>query len=229
MALAQQGTQVALRGLNRLAGLDLIDRAGLRGLTERLVFRGTRSGFRAANAAGRTFASVQKLTSPARQPRSKGSGGFDITPTDEQQMMQEAVGDFAQTKLRPAAEEADAKCAAPPELLAQSAELGVGMLGVPEELGGAFEERSAVTSALITEALAGGDMGLAFAALAPSAVSTALGLWGNADQQSTYLPAFTGEDVPAAALAVHEPARCSIPSSRRRPPAATATASCSTG
>ena len=205
MSLAQQGTQVALRGLNRLAGLDLIDRAGLRGLTERLVFRGTRSGFRAANAAGRTFASVQKLTSPARQPRAKGSGSFDLTPTDEQLMMQEAVGDFATTKLFKAAEEADANCAAPPELLAQSAELGITMLGVPEELGGAFEERSAVTSALITEALAGGDVGLAFAALAPAAVSTALGLWGDADQQSTYLPAFTGEDVPAAALAIQEP------------------------
>jgi alkylation response protein AidB-like acyl-CoA dehydrogenase len=205
MSLAQQGTQVALRGLNRLAGLDLIDRAGLRGLTERLVFRGTRGGFRAANAAGRTFAAVQKLTSPARQPRAKGSGTFDLAPTEEQQMMQEAVGDFAQTKLRPAAEDADAECAAPQELLAQSSELGINMLGVPEELGGAFEERSAVTSALITEALAGGDMGLAFATLAPAAVSTALGLWGDADQQSTYLPAFTGEDVPAAALAIHEP------------------------
>ena len=95
MSLAQQGTQVALRGLNKLAGLDLIDRAGLRGLTERLVFRGTRGGFRAANAAGRTFASVQKLTQPARQPRAKSSGSFDLTPTEEQQMMQEAVGDFA--------------------------------------------------------------------------------------------------------------------------------------
>jgi alkylation response protein AidB-like acyl-CoA dehydrogenase len=76
---------------------------------------------------------------------------------------------------------------------------------VPEELGGAFAERSAVTSALITEALAAGDMGLAYAALAPAAVSTALGLWGDADQQATYLPEFTGENVPAAALAIHEP------------------------
>lgn len=205
MTLAQQGTQVALRGLNRLAQLDLIDRAGLRGLTERLVYRGTRGGFRAANAAGRRFAAVQKLGKPARQPRSKKSGGFDVTPDEEQLMMQEAVGDFAQQKLRPAAGDADAACAAPPELLAQSAELGIGMLGVPEELGGAFAERSAVTSALITEALAGGDMGLAFAALAPAAVSTAIGLWGDAEQQSTYLPEFTGDDVPAAALAVHEP------------------------
>src|SRR3954471_10920479 len=48
-------------------------------------------------------------------------------------------------------------------------------------------------------------MGLAFAALAPAAVSTALGLWGDADQQSAYLPAFVGEDVPAAALALLEP------------------------
>src|SRR6478735_798310 len=215
MTLAQQGTQVALRGLNRLAQLDLIDRAGLRGLTERLVYRGTRDGFRAANAAGRSFAAVQKLTKPARQPRAKRSGGFDITPDEEQLMMQEAVGDFAKEKLRKAAQDADAACAAPPELLAQSAELGVAMLGVPEELGGAFAERSAVTSSLITEALAAGDMGLAWATLAPSAVSSAIGLWGDADQQSAYLPAFTGEDVPAAALAVHEPGALFDPFSLR--------------
>jgi alkylation response protein AidB-like acyl-CoA dehydrogenase len=205
MSLAEQGTQAALRGLNRLATLDLIDRAGLRGVAERLVYRGTRNGFRAANAAGRTFKSVQKRSAPARQPRKKSSGSFDITPTDEQLMMQEAVGDFASQKLRKAATDADAKCEAPKELLEQSAELGIAMLGVPEELGGAFEERSAVTSALITEALAHGDMGLAFAALAPAAVSTAIGLWGDAEQQSTYLPEFTGENVPAAALAIHEP------------------------
>jgi len=205
MTLAQQGTQVALRGLNRLARLDLIDRAGLRGVAERLVYRGTRSGFRAANAAGRSFAAVQKLGKPARQPRSKSTGSFDITPTDEQLMMQEAVGDFAMKQLRKAATDADAKCEAPSDLLGQSAELGIAMLGVPEELGGAFEERSAVTSALITEALAEGDMGLAFAALAPAAVSTAIGLWGGAEQQSTYLPEFTGDNVPAAALAIHEP------------------------
>ena len=117
MSLAEQGTQVALRGLNRLATLDLIDRAGLRGVAERLVYRGTRSGFRAANAAGRTFKAVQKRSAPARQPRKKSSGSFDITPTDEQLMMQEAVGDFASQKLRKAATDADAKCAAPKELL----------------------------------------------------------------------------------------------------------------
>ena len=66
-------------------------------------------------------------------------------------------------------------------------------------------ERSTVTSVLISEALAHGDMGIAVACLAPAAVRTALSLWGDADQQATYLPAFVGENVPAAALAVLEP------------------------
>ncbi len=48
-------------------------------------------------------------------------------------------------------------------------------------------------------------MGIALACLAPSAVATAIGLWGDAEQQSTYLPEFVGESVPAAALAILEP------------------------
>jgi alkylation response protein AidB-like acyl-CoA dehydrogenase len=43
------------------------------------------------------------------------------------------------------------------------------------------------------------------ACLAPAAVTNALVRWGDATQQATYLPAFVGDDVPAAALAVLEP------------------------
>jgi alkylation response protein AidB-like acyl-CoA dehydrogenase len=205
MSLAQTGQSAGLRALSRLASSDLLDRIGMREHAERLVHRGTRDGFRAANAAGRRFAAAQKLARPARQKRAKAPSLFDLEPSDEQSMLIDAFGDFAANVLRPAAQQADADCAAPAEILAQSAELGIAVLGVPEELGGAVEERSAVTSALVTEALAGGDMGLAFAVLAPAAVSTALGLWGDADQQGTYLPAFSGDEVPAAALAVQEP------------------------
>ena len=79
------------------------------------------------------------------------------------------------------------------------------MLGVPEELGGVMHEQAAVTAVLIGEALAHGDMGIAYAALAPGAVATAIGHWGSAEQEATYLPSFTGEDTPAAALAILEP------------------------
>jgi hypothetical protein len=84
-------------------------------------------------------------------------------------------------------------------------ELGITQVGVPEALGGMGGERSATTGVLVAEALAHGDMGLAVACLAPAAVSNALALWGDADQQAAYLPAFVGDDVPAAALAVVEP------------------------
>jgi alkylation response protein AidB-like acyl-CoA dehydrogenase len=66
-------------------------------------------------------------------------------------------------------------------------------------------EQSTVTGVVVAEALAHGDLGIALAALAPGAVATALGLWGDADQQSRYLPAFTSENAPAAALALLEP------------------------
>src|SRR6201999_3268590 len=73
------------------------------------------------------------------------------------------------------------------------------------ELGGVFDERSAMTTVLLAETLAHGDAGLAVAALAPAAVSTALSLWGDEEQQAKYLPAFTGDDIPAAALALLAP------------------------
>src|ERR1700736_2816779 len=120
-------------------------------------------------------------------------------------MLRDFVREFALARLRPVAEAADADCSAPDQLLTQANELGLSMVGVPEELGGAVERRSAVTSVLMSEALAQGDMGIAVACLAPAAVSTALSLWGDADQQSTYLPEFVGDSVPAAALAMIEP------------------------
>lgn len=48
-------------------------------------------------------------------------------------------------------------------------------------------------------------MGLALPILAPSGVAVALTQWGTDAQQKTYLPAFTGEQVPGAAVVVNEP------------------------
>src|SRR5579871_2108154 len=203
--IADRGMAFGLRALNTLASSELLDRLGLREPTTRLLHGAAKSTARTATRAGRTFSAAQKLARPARQPKARPSDLFDLTPDDEQQMLRESVRSFALEQLRPAAQAADAQCAAPPELLAQSGELGLATVGVPEELGGVLEQRSAVTSVLMSEALAQGDMGLALACLAPAAVSTAISLWGDAEQQSTYLPEFVGENVPAAALAIHEP------------------------
>lgn len=193
-----------LSALTKLAGVKALDRAGLRKPIENVVSAATRTGFRAAGAAGRTFKAAQRRGEPARLTSSEDTGLFDLTPSDEQQMIVETVREFAAEQLRPAAAEADAKLTTPDGLLSRAAELGVTLVGIPEELGGVGTERSVVTGALVAEALAHGDLGLAVAVLAPSAVSTALVSWGDADQQATYLPAFVGENVPAAALALQE-------------------------
>jgi hypothetical protein len=196
---------LGLRALRAAAASPLLDRLRMRKRAERALYKATKTGFRSAAAASRTFKSAQKLTGPSRQQRAPGGDLFDLTPTEEQQMLIEAVGAFAAEQLRPAAHDAETATATPTELLAQAQELGVSMLAIPEALGGVMTERSAVTAVLLAEALAHGDIGIAYAALAPGAVASALGLWGDADQQATYLPAFTGENVPAAALALLEP------------------------
>jgi alkylation response protein AidB-like acyl-CoA dehydrogenase len=202
---AERSMGLGLRTLSRLAGSELLDRTRLRKPLERALYQGTRGGFRTAGAASRTFSAASKLARPARQARARSSDLFDISLDDEQQMLRDAVAAFAAEQLRPIALAADNACATPAELLAQANELGVSMLGVPEELGGVMTEQSAATGVLVAEALAHGDCGIALAALAPGAVATALGLWGDADQQATYLPAFTSENIPAAALALLEP------------------------
>jgi alkylation response protein AidB-like acyl-CoA dehydrogenase len=171
----------ALVAINKISGSPLLDRFKVREPTEKLFFEATRSGFKTIGAASRSFKAVKQMGQPARVQSAKPSGLFDLTPTDDQRMLVDAVSEFAAEQLRPAAYEADATCAPPEGLLGQAAELGLGQLAVPEGApGGLAAERSTVSGVLVAEALAHGDMGLALACLAPAAVTTALGLWGDA-------------------------------------------------
>ena len=107
--------------------------------------------------------------------------------------------------LRPAARDADDAAAYPQDLIARAAELGITAINVPENFDGIAEHRTTVTNALVAEALAYGDMGLALPILAPGGVASALTHWGSADQQATYLSEFAGENVPQACVAIAEP------------------------
>lgn len=203
--LADRSMAAGLRAITRFGSSELAGRLGLTQPAQRLLHGGSRRTVKFATTAGRTFEAAARLGRPARQAKAAPRSLFDITPDDEQQMLADSIREFALARVRPAAADADLACAAPAELLEQAAELGLAAIGVPEELAGAMPERSAVTSVLMTEALAEGDAGIAVACLAPAAVATALSLWGDAEQQSTYLPAFTGQRPPAAALALTEP------------------------
>ncbi len=195
---------IGLAVLNRIASSPAIDKLGLRKATERAVYQGAKSGFQLAANANRTFKRVKGSGTPQRLGATQDSGLFDLTPTEDQQMMVDVIGEFADEGLRPGAEAAEKADDTSKEVLDQTSEFGLTLLNVPESLGGLSEERSVVTGVLVNEALAYGDMGQAVACLAPASVATAISLWGTDEQQQTYLPAFTGDDVPAAALAVAE-------------------------
>jgi alkylation response protein AidB-like acyl-CoA dehydrogenase len=211
-----------LAAVQKVNESSLLDRLGVRKQAEQLVYRSTSGGFKVAAAAGRRWARVGAPKAGVRVPGASGDGLFDLTPTEDEQMLVDVVSEYAAERVRPAASAADDACETPAEVLAAGLEIGLPMLGVPEALGGIAETRSAMAGTLVAEALAKGDMGIAVAALAPGAVATAIGLWGTEEQQQTYLPAFTGErGTPAAALALSEPTVLFDPLE----PAATATRS----
>ena len=194
--------------LNKLAQAEVVDRLGIRRSTELTVFRVTSAGFRTVGATSRAFTRSGEKDAGTRVPHADPAGVFDLTPSEDQRMLVGVVSEFAAEVVRPAAAEANEACLAPDDLLEAGLEIGLPLLGVPEELGGVSEERSEMTGTLVHEAFAHGDLGLAVAALAPGAVATAIGRWGSDEQQATYLPHFTGstgEQVPAAALALTEP------------------------
>jgi alkylation response protein AidB-like acyl-CoA dehydrogenase len=196
----------AVAALNRLARSDLLDKVGLRRQAEQTVFTVTRGGFKTATSAGRAFARAGKRgRAGARASQAPSRGVFDLTPTEDERMLVDVVTELASEVVRPAAADADVACATPEEVLVAANEIGLPLLGVPEALGGISEERAVMAGTLVAEALAKGDLGIAVATLAPGAVATAIATWGTDEQQQTYLPAFTGSDVAAAALALTEP------------------------
>jgi alkylation response protein AidB-like acyl-CoA dehydrogenase len=196
----------AVAAVNRLARSDLLDRLGLRRQTEKAVFTITRGGFLTATTAGRAFARAGQRGRAGKRPGAATSRGvFDLTPTEDEQMLVDVVAELAAEVVRPAAADADAACATPTEVLKAGNDIGLTLLGVPESLGGLSEERTAVAGTLVAEALAKGDLGIAVASLGSGSVATAISLWGTDEQQATYLPAFTRDDPAAAALALTEP------------------------
>ncbi len=194
-----------LRALNRLAALPGMDQPERRRKVAGFLRNASRVGFKTALAVNRPFKAARQLLKPVRPAHTHAPDLFDLTPTDEQAMIVEAVSRFASDALRPAASAADEAAAAPAALIAQAAELGVTAMNAPDELGGVGQERSVVTNALVAEALARGDMGLALACLSAPSVAAALVEYGSAEQQARYVPSLTGEKSPQAAIAMMEP------------------------
>lgn len=190
--------------LNRFAGSHWPDTLRVRKSVEKLLYTGTRTGFQIAGTVARQFSKTStKLEGTQRLPAA-AKGLFDLSPTDEQQMMRDTVQRFAKDVLRPAAHAADHEASFPVDIHAQALELGLNFYAVPEALGGMAAEQSVVSNVLMAEDLAYGDFTLAASILAPMGVANALTRWGTQAQQEKYLPAFADETPPVATFAISE-------------------------
>ena len=196
---------IGLALITPIVGQEFLDRYKLRDPLNRSLKYGIKQVFSAAGASTRQFKRIQGLGKAPTRLKASGADYFDLTPDDDQKMILETVEEFAEEILRPAARDADDAASYPPDLIAKAAELGITAINIPEDFDGIAAQRSAVTNALVAEALAYGDMGLALPILAPGGVASALTHWGSADQQATYLKEFAGDNVPQACVAIAEP------------------------
>ena len=127
---------------------------------------------------------------------------YSFEPTEEQQMLVEAVGKYAVNDLRVAARDAEEGGKLPQKLVSKGWEIGLLQASIPEGYGG-FGERSAVTGVLALEEMAFGDLAGALAVLTPSLFAMPILLAGSELQKQTYLPkVIEGEWTPYTAALI---------------------------
>jgi acyl-CoA dehydrogenase len=112
---------------------------------------------------------------------------YSFEPSEEQQMLVEAIRRYASTDLRAKAHDADEENQLPDSLIEKGWELGYLQASVPEEYGG-FGERSTVTGVLAAEEMAWGDLSGAMAVMAPGLFSLPILLGGTDEQKHAHLP-----------------------------------------
>ena len=171
MATDLQGIGLGL--VSRFASNPLVQKYKLAKPAEKLLYTSTKKGFELA----------QKLMAKKALKKQQANGNikalpappplFDLSLSDEQQMIRDSVKAYAEYNIRPLALEADEKAKLPQNLLLESQDLGLNYFAIPEALGGAGQ-LSPITSALVAEDLAWGDFSLAYAILSSSSVVLSL-------------------------------------------------------
>jgi len=130
---------------------------------------------------------------------------YSFTPTEEQQMLLDAVERYAEQDLRPAAREADEQAELTPRLIEKGWELGILQASIPPAYGG-FGDHSAVTGVLAAEALAYGDLAAALAVMTPNLFVLPLLLAGTEEQKQTHIPPVIEAEWKPYTAALIEPA-----------------------
>src|SRR5271157_6644886 len=112
---------------------------------------------------------------------------YSFEPSEEQQMLVDAVGKYAGNDLRTVSRDAEESRELSKKLIGKGWELGILQASIPESYGG-FGEHSAVTGSLAVEELAFGDLAGALAVMTPSLFAIPILLCGSDEQKKEYLP-----------------------------------------
>ena len=132
-------------------------------------------------------------------------GMFSLEMSKEQKMIKEEVAKLVKNIVTDNVREMEDKNDIPGDIIQKAWELGASVSMVPEEFGGFGLDDSPVTTSIVLEELAFGDMGFAIAATLPSMLISPIYHMGTKEQQSKYLPILCGEQYAPATLAINEP------------------------
>ncbi len=130
---------------------------------------------------------------------------FDLTLSEEQRITRESMRRFAQAEIRSIAKKSDLDQSLPAEFPRKAAELGLALLPIPEDFGGAGMPRSPISNVLNAEDLGYGDFAIALAMLTPQSFVNLLVDLGSKAQQEKYLPMLASESFVPATVALMEP------------------------
>ena len=131
-------------------------------------------------------------------------GTMSFAPTEEQQMLIDAINKYATNDMRKVAHDADEASELPAAVVRKGWEIGVLPASIPEQYGG-MGEYSAVTNALAAEELAYGDLAIALAVMNPALLALPVLLSGTEQQKQDILPGFAEPDLPPFTAALLEP------------------------
>jgi len=123
----------------------------------------------------------------------------------EQKMIKDEVANLIKGVVADNADEMDKTSEIPADSIQKGWELGASVTGVPEAYGGFGMEDSPITTAIILEELAYGDMAYALAVTAPSLMISPILSMGTKEQKDKYLPLLCKEAFSPCSLAISEP------------------------
>src|SRR6266852_16432 len=119
--------------------------------------------------------------------------------SEEEQMFQQTVREFAIEKIRPLVHDMERQAAMPKELISSFFDLGIMGIEVPDQWGGAGS--TFFSAVIVVEELSHVDASCGVLVdVQNTLVNNAILRWGNGDQKSKYLTMLTGATVGAYAL-----------------------------